>query len=139
VTTSPLHGPPLPRLTPESDFFWTGGADGELRMLRCSTCDRFAHPPTPLCRGCGGGQLAPQPLSGLATVWTFTVSHQQLLPSLATPYIVAIVVLDDQDDIHLTTRLVDTAPEQVHVGMRVQVCFEQHDEIYLPLFAPLAS
>jgi uncharacterized OB-fold protein len=72
-------------------------------------------------------------------VWTFTVSHQQLLPSLTTPYIVAIIALDDQDDLHLTTRLVDTSPEQVHVGMRVQVRFEQHDEVYLPLFAPLAS
>lgn len=131
--------PPLPRLTPESDFFWTGGAEGELRMLRCTTCERFAHPPTILCRGCGGDQLAPQPLSGLGTVWTFTVSHQQLLPSLATPYIVAIVALDEQDDLHLTTRLVDTTPEHVHVGMRVQVRFEQHNEVYLPLFAPLPA
>jgi uncharacterized OB-fold protein len=131
--------PPLPRLTPESDFFWTGGAAGELRMLRCASCGRFAHPPTPLCRGCGGSQLAPEKLSGSGTVWSFTVSHQQLLPSLATPYVVAIIALDEQDDLHLTTRLVDTAPEQVHVGMRVHVRFEQHGDVYLPLFTASAT
>jgi hypothetical protein len=108
-------------------------------MLRCSTCRRFAHPPTPLCRGCGNSDLVPEPLSGQGAVWTYTVSYQQLLPSLPTPYVVAVIALDEQDDLHLTTRLVDVTPEEVHVGMRVEVRFERYGEVYLPLFAPVAA
>lgn len=131
--------PPLPRLTPESDFYWTGGAQGQLRILRCQECRRFAHPPTPLCRNCGGEALLPEAVSGRGTVWTFTVSHQQLLPSLATPYVIAIVELEEQAGLHVTTRLVDVAPDDVAVGMPVEVRFEQHDEVYLPLFVPVSQ
>jgi uncharacterized OB-fold protein len=134
VTTTP---PPLPRLTPESDFYWTGGAAGELRILRCESCRRYAHPPTPLCRQCGSDRLAPEAVSGRGSVWTFTVSHQQLLPSLSTPYVVAVVELEEQADLHVTTRLIDVDPDDVAVGIPVEVRFEQHDNIYLPLFAPV--
>ncbi len=130
--------PPLPRLTPESDFYWTGGAAGELRILRCRDCRRYAHPPTPLCRGCGSDQLAPEAVSGRGTIWTFTVSHQQLLPSLPTPYVVAVIELEEQADLHVTTRLVELDPNDVAVGLPVEVRFEQHDEVYLPLFAPVS-
>jgi uncharacterized OB-fold protein len=131
--------PPLPRLTPESDFYWTGGAAGELRILRCRDCRHYAHPPTPLCRSCGSDDLAPEAVSGRGTVWTFTISYQQLLPSLATPYVVGIVELDEQSDLHVTTRLVDVDPDDVAVGMPVEVRFERHDEVYLPLFAPVTQ
>lgn len=136
MTTIP---PPLPRLTPESDFYWTGGAVGQLRILRCQACGHFLHPPTPLCRACGSDTLTPEAVSGRGAVWTFTVSHQQLLPSLATPYVVAVIELAEQADLHVTTRLIDVDPDDVVIGMAVQVRFERYDEVYLPLFAPVTA
>ena len=32
----------LPQVTDENEHFWLGGADGELRFLRCSACDGCA-------------------------------------------------------------------------------------------------
>ena len=29
---------PLPMLTESNRFFWTSGADGKLRFLRCTAC-----------------------------------------------------------------------------------------------------
>ena len=29
---------PLPLITPFNEFFWTGGADDELRFQRCQSC-----------------------------------------------------------------------------------------------------
>lgn len=72
-------------------------------------------------------------MSGRATVASFTVNHQQWIPG-ADPYIVAWVALDEQPDVRLTTNLVGIEPDQVAVGMAVEVFFERHDDVYLPLF-----
>lgn len=128
----------LPRLDEDNGFFWRGGADGRLRFLRCPLCRRFIHPPGPVCPYCLERGPEPDAVSGRGTVASFTVNHQQWIPG-DDAYIVAWVVIDEQDDIRLTTNLVGVEPEDVVVGMRVEVEFEQVDEVYLPLFRPLAD
>ena len=127
---------PLPELTPENEFFWTSGADGVLRMQGCSECDRLIHPPQPSCRECGGA-LDVRTLSGRGTVVGFSVNHQQWLPDLAPPYTIALVALDEDPLARLTTQIVDCPAEDVRIGQRVAVRFEQHDDVWLPLFAPI--
>ena len=39
----------LPKLDDGNRFFWTSGADGRLRFLRCQDCGYFIHPPQPIC------------------------------------------------------------------------------------------
>ena len=43
---------PLPMLTDSNRFFWTSGADGKLRFLRCTQCQNYLHPPVPVCDKC---------------------------------------------------------------------------------------
>ena len=50
----------LPEVTPENEHFWRGGAEGELRLLRCSDCAEYVHPPAPVCGGCLSTKLAPE-------------------------------------------------------------------------------
>jgi uncharacterized OB-fold protein len=76
------------------------------------------------------------PVSGDATVWSFTVVHQPFVDWIETPYILAIVALAEDETVHLTTRLVDCPADDVAFGMRVRVRFEDHWPVYLPLFAP---
>jgi uncharacterized OB-fold protein len=52
------------------------------------------------------------------------------------PYVVAIVELDDQPGLRLTTNLVNVAPQDVRIGSRVKVVFEPHEDVWLPLFEP---
>jgi uncharacterized OB-fold protein len=60
------------------------------------------------------------------------------VPSPDHPYVIAIVVLDEQDDLRLTTNVVHCPAERVHVGMRVRVVFENHgDDVWFPLFEPV--
>lgn len=128
--------PPLPRLWPDSAFFWTSGSDGVLRFLRCTRCAHLIHPPAPLCRQCGCEAVEPAAVSGRATLWSFTVVHQPFIRWLATPYVLGIVTIDDDPAVKLTTRIVGCAPEEVQIGMPLQVHFEAHGEIQLPLFEP---
>ncbi|MGP0030973.1 MAG: Zn-ribbon domain-containing OB-fold protein [Acidimicrobiales bacterium] len=135
------HGPSfrlLPRLDEDNTFFWTSGADGVLRILRCNACGLYVHPPGPICPRCLSRDLEPRPISGRGRVETFTVNHQQWIPG-SDPYIVAWVSIDEQPGLRLTANLVDVEPEDVGIGMDVEVTFEQSDDVYLPLFRPTAE
>ncbi len=127
----------LPQVTPENEHFWHGGADGELRFLRCGSCRYYVHPPAPLCPGCLSRDLSAEAVSGRAVVHTFTLNHQAWIPGFDPPYLVAIVELAEQEGLRLTTNLVKCEPEEVSIGMRVKVHFEDvGDGVFLPLFEP---
>ena len=123
----------LPKLSDDVAFFWTSGQDGVLRFLHCHACDKFVHPPAPVCRYCLSRDLAPQAVSGRGRLESFTVNHQQWIPG-SEPYIVAWVSIDEQPDVRLTTNLVDVAVEDVRIGMPVRVVFEHVDDVWFPLF-----
>jgi uncharacterized protein len=127
---------PLPALDPGNTPFWTGGRTEELLICRCGSCRRWLHPPVPVCRFCLSTDVRPEPSCGRGTVLTYTVNRQQWLPSLPPPYVIAVIGLDDDPDLRLTSRLVDVQPEQVSIGMRVGVCFEEAGDVWLPLFRP---
>ena len=126
----------LPNVTPMNEHFWTGGRDGELRILRCRACRHWIHPPAPICPACLGRDVAPEATTGRARVATFTVNHQPWIPGFDPPYLVAIVELDDQPGLRLTTNLVGCAIEDARIGMPVRVTFEERDGVWLPLFEP---
>ena len=98
-------------------------------------CRHYVHPPVPRCSYCLDGSLVPEPVSGTGIVHSFTVNHQQWIPG-SDPYVIGLVTIAEQDDVRLTTNLVDCAPDDVRVGMAVEVTFEQSEDVWLPLFRP---
>ena len=128
----------LPRVTSENEHFWRGGEAGELRFLRCSSCSYLVHPPAPVCPRDLSRDLAPHAVSGRATVATYTVNHQPWYPGLDPPYVVAIVEIEEQADLRLMTNVVNCDVGNVHIGLPVQVTFERHDDVWIPLFEPAA-
>jgi uncharacterized OB-fold protein len=130
----------LPDVGPENEHFWRGGADGELRFLRCDACRSWIHPPAPACPECLGRALTPEAVSGRATVHTYTVNHHPWIPGFDPPYVVAIVDIEEQAGLRLTTNLVGCEIDEVRIGMPVKVCFEERDDgIFIPLFTPDAD
>jgi uncharacterized OB-fold protein len=124
----------LPQITNDTSAFWQGGEAGRLMIHRCGACQRFFHPPAPICPSCGSLDVAPQATSGRGRIATYTINHQAWKPELAAPYVVAIVELDDQPGLRLLSNVVGLPPDQVRIGMPVQVTFEQHEDVWLPLF-----
>jgi uncharacterized OB-fold protein len=124
----------MPRLDSSNRFFWTGGSVGELRIMRCQDCSTFIHPPRPVCRNCLSENLAPEVVRGTGVVDTYTVNHQKWFPGLDVPYVIARVALDGAPGVILTTNIIGCPVDSVHIGDRVRVKFEQHGDVYLPLF-----
>ena len=126
----------LPLITPQNAFFWRAGASGKLRFMRCQACGHYIHPPLPICPLCRSRSVQDEPVSGKGAVLTYTVNRQVWEPGLEAPYVIAIVGLDEQPGLRLTTNIVNCAIEKVTIGMRVSVVFELHGDVWLPLFEP---
>jgi uncharacterized OB-fold protein len=126
----------LPVLDEQNSFFWTAGAQGHLKLMRCQACSYYIHPYAPICPQCLSREVAPETVSGKGTVASFTINMQPWSPTMEVPFVIAIVALPEQSGLNLTTNLVNIPVEDVRIGMPVQVTFEQHEDVYLPLFEP---
>jgi acetyl-CoA acetyltransferase/uncharacterized OB-fold protein len=132
-------GRPVPQLTLTNEFFWTSGADGVLRCQECQSCSALLHPPQPVCRYCRGTRLGTREVSGFATLIGFTVNHRFGLPGMPPPYVIAQVAIEEDTRVRLTTNVVECEPEDLVLGMRMEVVFEQVEDVWLPLFRPTAE
>lgn len=127
---------PLPQLTDSNRFFWTSGEDGKLRFLKCDDCASLIHPPVPICGNCLSRRQSVTEVTGRATLAAVTVNHQQWMPMIEPPYVIALVEIEEQPDVRLTTNIVDCAEENLRIGMPLQVAFEHYEDVYLPVFRP---
>ncbi len=125
---------PRPKLDADNRAFWTGGAEGQLNMLKCGDCGQFTHPPRLICRHCQSEAMAPVAVAGTGVIDTYTINAQPWLPGLEVPFVIARVRLDDVPDVVLTTNIVHCAVDEVHFDDRVRVVFEEQDGIWFPLF-----
>jgi acetyl-CoA acetyltransferase/uncharacterized OB-fold protein len=135
-----MPGPrrPLPFVTPLTKFFWTSGADGQLRVQQCDDCAALVHPPKPVCTTCGGQKLHPQAISGRGILVGFTENHRFSLPGLPPPYVTAQVALVEDPAVRITTRIPDATAADLELGTPVAVEFEDAGEgFWLPLFRPV--
>ncbi|MEX2292688.1 MAG: OB-fold domain-containing protein [Acidimicrobiales bacterium] len=128
----------LPALDDTNRFFWTSGEDGQLRFLRCQDCGYYLHPPLPRCPECGGRDLTPDAVSGRGEVYSVTINHQSW-DGGTEPYAIVLVTFPEQEGLRLTSNVIGCQSDDVHIGMPVQVAFEQRDDVWFPLFEPAAS
>jgi len=127
---------PLPSLTDQNTFFWTAGRDGALRFQQCTNCRGLVHPPMPLCPYCRHDEMRIATVSGRGVVVGCTVNHHPWDPRFPPPFAIALVAIEEDPRVRLTTNIVGCDPDRARVGMQVQVRFEQVDDVWLPLFEP---
>ena len=130
---------PIPQITDENGAFWTGGRDGELLIVRCTSCGYWVHPPSPRCPQCLSDAVEPQAVSGRARSTRSRSTGRQWVPDLEVPFVLAIVELDEQPGLRLMTNIVDCTPEEVEIGMPVEVAFVERGEAFIPVFHKVAA
>jgi uncharacterized OB-fold protein len=52
--------------------------------------------------------------------------------------VIALVEIDEQPSVRLMTNIVDCDVDDVYIGMPVEVTFEHNDDVWLPVFRPIA-
>ena len=126
--------PPSPVLRPvisrDTEFFWDGLREGELRIQRWG--ETLRHPPGPMPPD---GSLDTKPdyvvASGRGTVYSYTVHHHPPVPGKDLPFVVALVELEE--GVRVLAELLDASPEEVHIGLPVVAAFVRvDDDLTLP-------
>jgi len=116
--------------TPDRDTapYWAALAEGRFVMQRCRACARWTWPARPICSGCHGFDLEWTDASGGGEIRSWVVTHQPYGPDLAkmVPYTVALVRVDEQEDILIPGVLLEAG--DVQAGLRVQAVTERIDE-----------
>ena len=126
----------LPEPTPETQHFWDGTREGELRLQRCQDCGHTYFPPRPFCPACASRNVEAFAASGRGSLLSYVINHRPH-PSFDGPYAIAVVKLDEGPT--LMSNIVDCAqtPEALVLDMPLEVVFEEQDDsITLPLFRP---
>lgn len=120
----------------DSRAFWDGAREGKLVLQYCRDTGRFQHYPRPVSLYTGSRNLEWREVSGKGVVYACTVAR---VPSPGfgpetIPYAVATVELDE--GVRIIARVVHCAPDEVAIGMRVRVTFEDLGEQRYPVFEP---
>ena len=146
VDARAVHDPPplpekaKPREGPSPDLeqarYWAATLEGRLLIQRCANGHHQLYPRA-FCITCR------EPVewveaSGFGTVYSFTVLRQHHSRSLRHLLPLVVALVDLAEGPRIMTHLIDVDPENVRVGMRVEVYFERvSDTAALPLFTPV--
>jgi uncharacterized OB-fold protein len=77
--------------------------------------------------------------SGRGTVYTYTITHHPVHPALQEKVPWTVVSVELEEGVQITSNLLDTPPDEVKIGMPVEVTFEAvNEEITLPQFRPVS-
>jgi hypothetical protein len=128
----------LPEPVP-SDFsrpFWEATKQHTLLLQYDPEVKRYQFFPRPVSIFTGRRNLEWRAAAGTGSVYTFTIVHRAPLPAFATrtPYVVASIELDE--GVRIMAQLIDCAPEDARIGMRVQLAWEPRGEYNVAVFAP---
>jgi uncharacterized OB-fold protein len=122
-----------PQTNRDTEFFWEGTKQDELRIQRCNACGALRHPPGPSCPACHAVDRSYVVSSGRGTVFSYVVHRHPPVPGRELPILIALV--DLEEGTRLLAELVDCEPEDVEVGMPVEVGFHQvDDDLTLPVW-----
>lgn len=125
---------------PNSETFWAGTKEGELRYQTCNDCSNVVFYPRQHCPTCLGDNLNWNVSKGEGTVYSFSVIRQNRVPAFIElgAYSVAFIDLDEGFRM-MSTVVVDNPSKDIQIGQRVKVEFEAQDdgEYPIPVFKPL--
>ena len=127
---------PLPVKQPESDYYWDKAKEHEL-WLR-NGCGKAYFYPRDFCPKCHSKDVTWVQSSGKGTLYAFSIVHRSPPPFREQcPYVIALVEVED--GVRIPTNLIidDPTPENIKIGMVVEVVFDDvTDDTTLPKFKP---
>ena len=129
---------PKPNIDPDNRPFWEAAQNGKFVLMQCKQCNSWYwpaatcrhHPNPPFFQG-----MEWREASGRGTVFTFNIHRRQAHPAFPVPYVVALIELEEGP--MFGTNVVGCAPEDVRVGMPVEIVLnEVEDGVILPQARP---
>lgn len=127
--------PGIPIMSPLVDIdnqpFWDGIKKHELAFQKCTQCNNFIHPPKPMCPHCQTVDTFEwAPSCGVGHIYSYVIVGYASVayPGMKVPYEVVIVEMDHESGVRVISNMADGNPEDLHIGMPVEVVFDDISE-----------
>lgn len=126
-----MAGPKLH--SPFDARMWDSIAEDRMRIQRCTECGRRRYPPGACCPDCLSTEASWEPITGNATVLSWTTYHRQYLPAYPAPAVIVAAMLEE-GEILITNIDPDEAGE-LALDRPVRVVYADHPDGYrIPRF-----
>ena len=119
--------------------FWEKLEDGEVYATKCRKCGRLHYPPQSDCAHCLSSDIEWAKLSKKATLETYTYMLQR--PAGFNQYEAYIIAISrTKDEVRVMGWLEDVKPEDVKVGMKLEMSTRKLPDGFLVItFKPSSS
>jgi hypothetical protein len=125
---------PVPQPTSVTQQYWDSVNGEALKIPYCLDCGSPHFYPHALCVSCMSPNLQYRPVSGLGTVYTYTVirSPQPAFKGME-PYVVANVELDE--GVRMMANVLTDDPDSIRIGTKVRLVYQQvSPDLKMPQF-----
>lgn len=121
------EGMPVPEPTADDAGFWAHCREHRLCFQACADCGRVRHPPTPLCSVCLSSRVTWRAAPATGVLYSYSVAFHPTLSILrdSLPYIIALVIFPELDNVRLVTNIVGADPATIEVGAAVELHWEE--------------
>lgn len=128
---------PVPTLRGEERIYFEEARKHRLVFQRCDACGKAVFYLRTVCPFCTSEQLSVVAAEGRGEIYSFTTHFRAALPSFADDVPYTVVLVDLPEGVRVLADMVECRPEDVRVGMPVEVLFDDvTDELTLPRFRP---
>jgi uncharacterized protein len=127
--------PIKPAISELNKPFWDACRAHKLIAQQCTSCSEVRYPVASVCPNCMATGFHWRELSGRGELLSYIVFHRGYHPYWAqrVPYNVAFIEL--AEGLRMFSNIVGTPNEDLQVGQKVKVAFEQRDEdLVVPVF-----
>jgi len=129
---------PLPEIQPWSKKFWEGAKQHKLLIQECRDCGAKIFYPRKVCSECWSPNLFWSEASGKGKIFSYSVTMAGVEDKFVEdlPFVLALV--DLEEGVRMMTNIVNCKPDEVSIGMDVEVVFEDvTEDITLPKWRPV--
>ena len=135
MTTAPYVVRPM--VNRDSQFFWDGTKEGELRVQACNACGAKRFPPGPACQSCDAYDRGYEVASGEGTVFSYVVHRHPPVPGKELPIVIALIDLDE--GVRMVGEVVEAVDADgnatIDIGTRLRVDYRRvDDDLTLPIW-----
>lgn len=122
---------PIPVATETSAPFWDGLREQQVHIQQCADCGHWIFYPRKRCSQCLSERLEWKIISGMGTLYSYTLSRVPTAPEFADekPQILAVVQLDEGPRLNSSLRFLEES--EIKIGMPLKPYFEQREDITL--------
>ena len=123
---------PVPTPNADTQPFWDACNEDRLIVQYCTSCGHVQFYPRALCVKCERRNLDWRDAKPEGTVHSYTVVHRAPTPAFRedAPYVLALI--DLADGFRMMMNVIGCDPEEVHIGTKVRIVFEERDGQKLP-------